>query len=87
MKEVLNFIKWQWAKWSVSNKLWLLGCVFLGAAIGEPDKDISLILAAIGSFIWIGILLHMIVWEGTKTQWARYKKEKAQLFDTIDQGR
>ena len=72
---------------SWTQRIYLLGAAFLGAAIGESDPNASKQLMMIGFGIWFAILLKWFVWDGTRSSWADYKKEKADLFETIKQGK
>ena len=87
LKEYWEFAKWTFGKWTISQKLWLVGCFFLGASIGEPDVEISKYLLYIGLGIWFLTYINYVMFDIIRSEFARYKKEKAKLFTTIDEGK
>lgn len=87
LKEYYEFIKWTFGKWTTGQKLWLVGCGFLGASIGESDADISKYLLYTGLGIWFVSYLNYVVFDIVRSEFARYKAEKAKLFTTIDEGK
>lgn len=90
MKEVWYFLKWKWAKYSFADKLWFGGAFLMGSATYDmyvhPQDPIPL-RAYIGLGLWFCILLKWFIVDTTKEQWAKYKKEKADLLNTIKEGR
>lgn len=88
MKDVWSFIKWQWQRssYTVTDKLWFLGGFFMGSAAYSayfhPEEGTPVQLY-IGVSCWIIVLLKWIIWDTTKHQWAKFQKEKAELFNTI----
>lgn len=82
MKEILNFIRWQWQKFERWQKLWIIGCVFFGAGMTAPDS-VRNYLIAVPIAIFFIYTFKWWIWEPTIASWESYKKEKAQLFDTI----
>lgn len=87
LKEYYGFVKWTLRGWTTGQKFWLLGCAFLGASIGEPDATISSYLLYIGLGIWFLVYINYVAFDIIRSQFARYKKEKAELFTTIDEGK
>ena len=87
LKEYYGFAKWTLRGWSTSQKLWLVGCFFLGASIGEPDVEISKYLLYTGLGIWFLTYINYVAFDIIRSEFARYKAEKAKLFTTIDEGK
>lgn len=85
MKELINFIKWQWNKWEFWQKSFILSSLLFGAgAVAEPPYSIYLfVIPAAVILFWA---TKWLVWDGTRRAWLDYKKEKADLFHTIRTG-
>ena len=82
MKEVLEFISWQWRKWEIWQKGFIIGAFFAGAGVFAP-KPYDLYLFAIPMivmFIWCS---KWMVWDQVKESWNKYKTEKRELFTNI----
>jgi hypothetical protein len=86
MKELINFIKWQWGKWEFWQKSFIFGSAFFGAGV-TAEAPYSIYLFMIPSGIVIFWMTKWLVWDGTRTAWLSYKKEKANLFNTIKDGK
>ena len=82
MKEILEFISWQWRKWEIWQKGYIIGAFFLGAGVVAPRPyDIYLFaIPMIVLFIWTG---KWCVWDQVKESWTKYQTEKRELFTTI----
>lgn len=87
LKEYWEFTKWTFRGWTTGQKLFLLGCGFLGAAFGDPDPVNSKFLLYTGLGIWAIAYSNYVVFDIIRSEFARYKKEKANLFTTIDEGK
>jgi len=86
MKELINFIKWQWGKWEFWQKSFIFSSVFFGAGI-TADAPYSTYLFMIPTGVMFFWMTKWFVWDGAKTAWLNYKKEKANLFNTIKDGK
>lgn len=90
MKEVWYFLKWKWAQFTITDKLWFLGAFFIGSAsyniFTHPHEPMPL-QAYIGFGLWFCILLKWFVVDAWKDQWQRYQKEKASLLNVIKDGK
>lgn len=86
MKEFWLFAKWQWAKWETWQKLWILGMFFLGAG-SSAEPPVSMYLLAVPMAIFGGYMAKWFFWDGPRSAWQSYKKEKAELFQTIKEGK
>ncbi len=82
MKELFNFIKWQWNQWEAWQKVWVFSSVFLGASFGASEPY-SYYLAIVPTVVTLSYVIKWVVWDGTKSQWNRYQEHKQKLFDTI----
>ncbi len=82
MKEVLNFIVWQWNQWQTWQKGYIVGAFMLGASIFIPEPY-SMYLVAVPMtmlFVWT---FKWAVWNQIKASWDKYQTEKQGLFATI----
>jgi hypothetical protein len=82
MKEVLEFIRWQWSKWELWQKGYIICAFFMGAGVVAPRPyDIYLFAIPITVlFVWTG---KWLVWDGLMTSWNKFQTEKQELFTTI----
>ena len=87
IKEYWGFTKWTMRNWTVGQKLWLVGCAFIGASLGESDSDISKYLLYIGLGIWFLTYCNYVIFDIIRSEFSRYKKEKDNLFTKIDEGK
>lgn len=86
MKEVWSFIRWQAARFKFTDWVWFLGCGFVGAGISaSPERAQTFYL--IGGGLMMLLVLKWFIWDTTRSQWERYKREKADLFKTIKEGK
>lgn len=90
MKEVWYFLKWKWSKYTFTDKCWFIGAFFIGSATYDmyfhPEQGTPW-QAVVGFGLWFTILLKWMFVDTIKEQWQRYKKEKAELLNTIKEGR
>jgi hypothetical protein len=82
MKEVLNFIVWQWNKWQTWQKCYIIGAFMLGAGVMAPSPYDKILFAVpmIMLFVWTG---KWWVWDQLMESWNKYKTEKRELFTNI----
>lgn len=82
MKELLDFIKWQWSRWEFWQKCYIVGAFFAGAGVFAPRPyDFYLLgIPMIVLFVWCG---KWMVWDQVKSSWDKYQTEKQGLFPTI----
>ncbi len=82
MKEILDFIVWQWNKWQTWQKGYIIGAFMLGAGVVAP-RPYDLYLFAVPMimlFVWTG---KWWVWDQLMESWNKYKTEKRELFTNI----
>lgn len=82
MKNILDFFKWQWGKFEFWQKCFVGSSFFFGAALAAPSPY-NLWLSYIPMIVVFGFLTKWMIWDGTRSQWQKYQKEKQGLFDTI----
>jgi len=82
MKEVINFIVWQWNKWEFWQKCFICSCSFIGASLVAP-QPYAQFLGMIPMGVVFVFTFKWWVWDGAKEQWIKYKTEKQKLFTTI----
>lgn len=87
IKQYWEFTKWTFRGWTTGQKLWLVGCLFLGASFGEPDPFYSKVFLYIGIGIWALTYTNYVFFDIIRGEYARYKKERTDLFKTIDEGK
>ena len=82
MKEILEFISWQWRKWEIWQKSYIIGAFFLGAGVvaPEPYSTYLITIPMIMLFLWTS---KWLVWDQLKTSWIKYRTEKQELFTNI----
>ena len=82
MKEILEFISWQWRKWEIWQKGFIIGAFFAGGSVFAPNPyDVYLFAIPMTAlFFWCG---KWMVWDQVKASWTKYKTEKQELFTTI----
>ena len=82
MKEVVNFIVWQWNQWETWQKGYIIGAFFAGAGVVAP-KPYDLYLFAIPMIVLFLWCSKWMVWDQVKASWDKYQTEKQGLFPTI----
>lgn len=82
MKEFGKFLVWQWRKWQLWQRWFILGMLLQLAGWVSPDPWHTVLL-----FSGIGIVFaHMVkwwVWDTARESWARYKEDRNKLFGVI----
>lgn len=82
MKEIINFIVWQWNKWEFWQKCFICSSVFFGASIAA-EPPYSQYLSIIPVLVAFAFMCKWWVWDGCKEQWRKYQAEKDGLFTKI----
>ncbi len=82
MKELINFIKWQWSKWEFWQKSFIISSAFFGAGV-TASAPYSIYLFMVPASVMLFWMTKWLVWDGARTAWLNYKKEKANLFNSI----
>ena len=82
MKEIFGFIAWQWRKWELWQRIFIVSMtVFVGAVFLPEPYDIYVVSALM--FATLGWTFKWAVWDNLKVSWQKYKQERNQLFKTI----
>ena len=82
MKEILDFIKWQWSQWETWQKVYIICAFFAGAGVVAP-KPYDRFLFAIPMIILFVWATKWMLWDQLKESWNKYQTEKKELFTTI----
>lgn len=85
-KQYWEFTKWHMRGWTPGQKLWLVACFLFGVSMAEPDPQIALYIFCVGATILAGLFFKFVVFEIIAAEYARFKKERTDLFQTIDKG-
>lgn len=82
MKEMLEFVSWQWSKWETWQKGYVVCAFLLGVGVMAPSPYDRYLFAVpmIALFVWTG---KWCVWDQIKASWNKYQTEKQQLFPSI----
>lgn len=88
MKEIFYFLKWHWDKWSWGQRAYIVAAGFFGAGIAEWITTGQAPWQIYVAWIVMGtVLAKWLFWDTTIASWKTYKKEKADLFKTIEEGK
>jgi len=82
MKNIINFICWQWRKWDLWQKCFIVGFGLMGSGLVVPAPYCTYILM-IPTVILIVFTLKWWVWDSTVKSYKQYQAEKSNLFETI----
>ena len=82
MKELINFIKWQWSKWELWQKSFIVSSAFFGAGVTAP-APYSYYLLMVPTSVVLFWVTKWWVWDSIRTAWLNYQAEKQKLFTTI----
>ena len=84
MKEIVNFLKWQWQKFEFWQKCFVISSFFMGAGIAAPESVRHLLLA-VPLIVVFGFMTKWFIWDGIHSSWVKYKEERNSLLTTIKQ--
>ena len=75
MKDILNFIAWQWAKWKPWQKVYVIAMcsVIIGFLLPGIIGALLLVLGLTSLLSW---LFKWAVWDSISTAYEEFKKEK-----------
>lgn len=82
MKEICNFVRWQWSKFELWQKLWIVAGFVAGASV-MASGPYRFYLACIALSIILSCVFKWFIWEPTMNSWIKYKQEKQILFKLI----
>ena len=82
MKEILGFIAWQWRKWELWQRIFIVSmAVFAGAVLLPNPYDVYVVLALM--FAMLAWTFKWAVWDNLQANWQKYQQERNSLFTTI----
>lgn len=82
IKDLWNFLVWQWQRWQLWQRLWIVGAGFFGAAIVAPDH-MQIYLFAVPVIIVVGCTFKWWLWDSVRASYAEYRRERDTLLDRI----
>lgn len=82
MKEIFNFLKWQWRKWELWQKMYILSAFIIGVGFAADHPYRGWIILS-GLVVMFGHAIKWFLWDRAVESWNEYKKEKQNLFETI----
>jgi protein-S-isoprenylcysteine O-methyltransferase Ste14 len=82
MKEIVGFIAWQWRKWELWQKIFILNVFLFAVAVTLPNPYDVYIVGAL-MFAMLAWTLKWAVWDNVRANWQKYRQERNQLFTTI----
>ncbi len=82
MREIINFLSWQWRRFEVWQKMFIFSMFLQGVAF-PLDKPWSLYISGLGLFIILAWMSKWLIWDGVKNSWESYKKSRNELLTTI----
>lgn len=80
--EIVKFLKWQWCRFELWQKMFIL-CGFLMGAGLVTDGLASQILFGSAAAIYTGFIFKWAIWDGIKSSWHNYKQHRNELLTTI----
>lgn len=75
MKDVFNFIAWQWNRWSSWQRVYIISMFLIAVGCAIPGLLGALILA-VGLIPLLSWMFKFLVWDSITSSYSEYKKEK-----------
>lgn len=82
MKEVILFIKWQWKRWELWQRCYIVGAFFFGVGLGLPSPYRNYVMVVPVVMLFLAIAKWFMI-DPIRSSWEKYKKEKSGLFEVI----
>lgn len=82
MKNIINFIRWQWRKWDLWQKCFIVGAFFGGSGFVAPAPYGTYILMIPTALLFV-FTFKWWMWDSTVESYKKYQAEKSNLFETI----
>lgn len=86
MKDFMLFIKWQYAKLEFWQKVYLVNFFLLGFTAFRTD-EVSRVIFYITLLVLFVYMVKWFVIDSMIDSWKKFKQEKANLFNTIKEGK
>jgi hypothetical protein len=80
MKEVLDFLGWQWRKWEMWQRIYAVSMIMIVLGFVMPGLLGALILV-VGLTSLLSWLFKWAVWDSISASFQEYKKEKDESTD------
>lgn len=82
MKEIAGFIAWQWRKWELWQRIFIVSMtVFVGAVFLPEPYDMYVVATLMA--VMLGWTFKWAVWDNVRANWQKYREERNRLFKTI----
>lgn len=85
MKKIWNFLQWQWQQFETWQKMWILAMFLVGAGTSAKEP-VNMYLLGAGGAIIVGFMLKWVIWDGTRSAWARYNEEQEKIINIMKDG-
>lgn len=82
MNNLIGFLKWQWGKWELWQKMFVFSTTFIVLALISP-RPYSQFLFTIPFLIVFGYTFKWFVLDNIIKSYQEYKKEKYGMFENI----
>jgi hypothetical protein len=82
MRNIYKFLLWQWDKWNIWQRCFIVSAFFGGSAFVAPEPY-GFYISMIPLSIVITYILKCIFWDGVTESYQKYQEERASLFETI----
>ena len=86
MKEIWLFIKWQYSRFEFWQKVFIVNSFAMGFTAFRSD-EVSRTIFYITLFVPFLAMIKWFVIDQMIASWNKFKKEKAELFTTIKEGK
>ena len=79
IKDIINFVQWQWRKFEFWQKCFICSSFFFGAAVvSEPPY--TFYLSIVPMVVVFSYMTKWMIWDAAKASWKKYQEEKKNLF-------
>lgn len=82
MKNVIQFLRWQWNKWESWQKVFIIATVVGIVGMTMPDPYGTVLISA-QLITVLGYFFKWAIWDSIKKSYAQYQKERSELFEKI----
>ncbi len=86
MKDVILFIKWQYSKLEFWQKVFIVNFFIMGFTAARTD-EISKYLFVLSVAVPFLFMTKWFVIDSIRDSWKKFKSQKANLFNTIKEGK
>ena len=86
MKDVWLFLKWQYSKLEFWQKVYLVNFFLMGFTAFRTD-EVSRVIFYITLIVPLAFMVKWFVIDSIRASWRKFKSDKANLFNTIKEGK